>query len=379
VPRIVTIILGAIALVAVVVGIRALMASGDQIATVQAETIPTLDKELPGSGQVRDGMQVVVRRSVAEVRPLYLSLSGRVEAARTVTVKAETTGTISAAPAVEGTIVDKGVLLCGFDVEGRNARVRVAEAELAQKQKSYNAASELAAGGYATEQRLATTKAALDAAQAALDVARSELAKAQMRAPFRGVFETRMATVGEFLGPGGSCGVVVELDPVVVIADAPERQATQIKLNAAARLKLSDGAEAQGHVRYIAKTADPATRMFRVEVEVPNPNNAIPVGRVAEVRIQTGEGDAHKVNPALLTLDGQGRIGVRYLDVGGVVAFAPADIVDETAEGTWIAGLPREALIVAEGQEAVQPGLRATPVVRDAPPAAPVKPAGGAR
>jgi membrane fusion protein, multidrug efflux system len=379
VPRILTLILGAVALVAAVIGIRALMASGDQIATVQAETIPTLDKELSGSGQARDGMQVVVRRSVAEVRPLYLSLSGRVEAARTVTVKAETTGTISAAPAVEGTIVEKGVLLCGFDVEGRNARVRVAEAELAQKQKSNNAAAELAAGGYATEQRLATTKAALDAAQAALDVARSELAKAQMRAPFRGVFETRMATVGEFLGPGGSCGVVVELDPVVVIADAPERQATQIKLNAPARLKLSDGADAQGHVRYIAKTADPATRTFRVEVEVPNPNNAIPVGRVAEVRIQTGEGDAHKVNPALLTLDGQGRIGVRYLDVGGVVAFAPADIVDETAEGTWIAGLPREALIVAEGQEIVQPGLRATPVVRDAPPAAPVKPAGGAR
>ena len=379
-PRIVTIILGAVALVAVVIGIRALMASGEQIATVQAETIPTLDKALPGSGPARDGMQVVVRRSVAEVRPLYLSLSGRVEAARTVTVKAETTGTINAAPAAEGTVVEKGALLCGFDIEGRNARVRVAEAELAQKQKSHNAAAELAAGGYATEQRLATTKAALDAAQAAVDLARSELAKAQMRAPFRGVFETRMATVGEFLGPGGSCGVVVELDPVVIITDAPERQATQIRLDAPARLKLSDGAEAQGRVRYIAKTADPATRMFRVEVEVPNPNNTIPVGRVAEVRIQTGQGDAHKVNPALLTLDGQGRIGVRYLDVGGVVAFAPADIVDETADGTWIAGLPREALIVAEGQENVQPGLRATPVVRDAPaPSAPVTPAGGER
>lgn len=380
-PRIVTIILGAVALVAVVIGIRALMASGDQIETVRAETIPTLENALPGSGTARDGMQVVVRRSVAEVRPLYLSLSGRVEAARNVTVKAETTGTISAAPAVEGTIVEKGALLCGFDVEGRNARVRVAEAELAQKQKSYNAAAELAAGGYATEQRLATTKAALDAAQAAVDLARSELAKAQMRAPFRGVFETRMATVGEFLGPGGSCGVVVELDPVVVIADAPERQATQIRLDAPSRLKLSDGADAQGRVRYIAKTADPTTRMFRVEVEVPNPNNAIPVGRIAEVRIQTGQGDAHKVNPALLALDGQGRIGVRYLDVGGVVAFAPADIVDETAEGTWIAGLPREALIVAEGQENIRPGVRATPVVRDAPAvtAAPAKPAGGGR
>lgn len=374
-PRIVTIILGAAALVAAFIGIRALMPGDDEIATVEAETIPTLDKLMAGTQDVRDGMQVVVRRSVAEVRPLYLSLSGRVEAARTVTVKAETTGTINTAPAQEGTVVEKGALLCGLDIEGRGARVRVAEAELAQKQKAYNAAAELAAGGYATEQRLATAKASLDAAQAALDLARSELAKTQIRAPFRGVFETRMAGVGEFLGPGGSCGVVVELDPVVVIADAPARNATQIRVDAPARLKLSDGAEAQGRVRYIARTADPTTRMFRVEVEVPNPKNTIPVGRVAEIRIQTGQGDAHKVNPALLSLDDQGRIGVRYLDVGGIVSFAPADVVDETAEGTWITGLPREALIVAEGQENVRPGLRATPVVRDAPPA----PAGGGR
>ena len=75
------------------------------------------------------------------------------------------------------------------------------------------------------------------------------------------------------------------------------------------------------------------------------------------------------MNPALLTLDDQGRIGVRYLDVGGVVSFAPADVVDETAEGTWIAGLPRETLIVAEGQDSVRPGLRVTPQVMDAPPA----------
>ena len=81
--------------------------------------------------------------------------------------------------------------------------------------------------------------------------------------------------------------------------------------------------------------------------------------------MQVGKGDAHKVNPALLTLDGQGRIGVRYLDVGGVVSFSLADIVDEGPDGTWVGGLPREALIVAEGQESVKPGMRAVPDVLD--------------
>jgi membrane fusion protein, multidrug efflux system len=368
-PRILTIILGAIALVGAVIGIRWLMPSGDQIATVRAETIPTLDKPVPGAQQVRDGMQVVVRRSVAEVRPLFVSLSGRTEAARIVTVKAESSGTISQAPAEEGKIVEKGALLCGLDMQGRNARVREAEAEHSQKQQAYKQAEDLVAKGWATPQRVEQARAQLEQAQASLDVARSEFNKTQMRAPFKGVFEKRMAGVGEFLGPGGSCGTVVELDPVVVIADAPERLAAQIKADANARLRLSDGAEAQGRVRYIAKTADQTTRSFRVEVEIANPKNSIPVGRVAEIRVQVGKGDAHKVNPALLTLDGQGRIGVRYLDVGGVVSFAPADIVDEAADGTWIAGLPREALIVAEGQETVKPGLRAVPDVLEDEPA----------
>jgi multidrug efflux system membrane fusion protein len=319
-------------------------------------------------------MQVVVRRSVAEVRPLFLSLSGRTEAARTVTVKAETSGTITAAPAVEGTVVEKGALLCGLDVQGKAAKLREAEADAVQKQQAYYAATNDAERGWTSQARVDSAKALFDEAQAAAEVARSEYAKTQMRAPFPGVLEKRLADVGEFLGPGGSCSVIVQLDPVVVIAEAPERQAVQIRPNAPARLKLSDGGEVRGHVRYVAKTADAATRMFRIEVEVANPRNSIPVGRVAEVRIQTGQGDAHKVDPSLLTLDEQGRIGVRYLDVGGVVSFAPADIVDESAEGTWIAGLPREALIVAEGQEGVKPGLRATPVVREEPaaPAAPV-------
>jgi multidrug efflux system membrane fusion protein len=304
---------------------------------------------------------------------LFLSITGRVEAARVVTVKSQSSGTVTMAPAAEGSVVEDKGLLCGLDMEGRSARVRVAESELQQKQKAYDAVVELAANGWANEGRLATAKAALDATQAAVDLARSELAKTQMRAPFRGVFEKRLANVGDFLGPGGSCGVVVELDPVVVFAEATERAAGLIKVNAPAKLRLADGSETQGRVRYLAKTADPQTRLFRVEVEVANPGNEIPVGRVAEVRVQTGEGDAHRMSPSVLWFDEQGRIGVRYLDVGGVVSFVQADVVDETSEGTWIAGLPREALIVAEGQENVKPGMRVTPVVRDAPPA----PSGG--
>ncbi len=364
-PRYLTLILGAIAMLAAYFGIRSLMNGNDSVATVKAETVPTLDKPVAADRQARDGMAVAVRRSVAEVRPMFLSLSGRTEPARNVTVKAEAAGTITSAPAVEGKPVEKGALLCGLDIETKAARAREAEAEFTRRDLDWKTATDLAQKGWASETRVASAKAALDAARAALEVARIELAKTQLRAPFAGVFEKRMANVGEFLAPGAACGVVVQFDPIVVTAEADEKQAAQIKVDAAARLRLSDGGEAPGEVRYIARTADAQTRAFRVEVEVPNPTASIPVGRAAEVRIRFGEGPAHKVAPGLLTMDKQGRIGVRYLDVGGMVSFATADVVDEATDGVWITGLPNEALIVEEGQDSVTLGTRATPVIHD--------------
>jgi multidrug efflux system membrane fusion protein len=367
VPRWLTVILGAAAIVAVVFGFRAMMPGGQKIATVQAETIPTLDKPMPVSGSIRDGMQVVVRRSVAEVRPLFLSLSGKAEPARTVTVKAETAGNVAATPVEEGHAVEKGAVICGLESEARSAKLRDAETSVTQKELDYNAAVELTAKGWANQSRVDLTKTALDSARASLEVARLELAKTQMRAPFTGVLAKRLANVGDQMTVGASCATIVELDPILMVGEATEKNVGLIRVDAPAKLKLSDGAEALGHVRYVANTADPQTHTWRVEVEVANHANTIPVGRIAEVHIQTGEGEAHKVNPALLTTDDQGRIGVRYLDVGGVVSFAPADVVDEASDGVWIAGLPHEALIVAEGQDAVKPGLRVTPVIRDAP------------
>lgn len=372
-PRALLILIGAIAVIGAYFGIRSLMGGGS-IETVEAVTVPRLDRPMSSPTQARDGMQVTVVRSSAEERPLYLSMTGRAEAARTASVRAELQGTIVSAPAVEGTLVQQGAVLCALEVDGRAARVREAEAESTRKDLDYRAAAELVAKGWASEARAATARASAEAARAALDVARAELAKTQIRAPFAGVFEKRSADVGDFLSPGGACGVVVQLDPIVVVGEATEASAAQITVGSAALLRLSDGGLASGRVRYIAKTADASTRAFRVEVEVENPGQAIPVGRVAEVRIEIGKGDAHKVRPGMLTADENGRVGVRYVDVGGVISFAPTDTVGESADGVWVAGLPRDALIVAEGQENVRPGLRVTPVFRDPPPAAPATP-----
>lgn len=363
--RWVTILLGAAAIVGVIWVFRAMMAPEQGIRQVEALNTPTLDKPVPEGREAREGMAAVVRRSVAERRPIYVPLTGQTEASRIVPVKAQTAGSVTSAPVTEGKTVAKDALLCGLDLQGKDARLREAEADLKAKDLALTISKTQLANGIVPQSRVDLAEASLDAARAALDVARVEMSKTQIRAPFAGVFEKREAEIGDYMGPGDTCGVVVELDPMVVRLDATAEQATRIRLEAPARLRLSDGKDTRGKVRFVSRTPDPDKRTYEVKIAIDNPGAAIPVGRKAEVRIQVGEGDAHKIPTELLFTDRAGRIGVRFVDVGGLVAFVPADVVDESTDGVWVSGLPPEALIIAEGQEIIYTGLRVRPVFQD--------------
>lgn len=364
-PRILSIVLGAIALIAAVVGIRSLMSGGDDVAHVPAIAIPTLDKALPGEGEIHGGTVEFVR-SRAETRTLYLKLGAR-SAAEVAPVAFGAPGKVTALPVPEGAIVEAGTLLCGLEGEGTGARLRTAEANVAKAREDHKQNTEWQANGWVSPARVKQSKSALDEAQATLENIRRDLAQRQAVAPFRGVFEKRNATMGQFVQLGASCGVVVRLDPITFVAGAPEKQAVRVRVGAPARVKLPSGREVGGVVEKLASVADPQTRNFEVKVTAPNPDNAIGVGGAAELRINIGMGKAHRISPNLIKADTQGRIGVYYLDVGGVIGFAQADIVDETVDGVWVTGLPDETQLVADGQNNVATGMRVTPVVRETP------------
>lgn len=367
-PRLLSITLGALALIAAVVGIRSLMSDGNDVARVQASTIPTLDKALPGSPEAHGGT-VVFTRSRAERRTLYLTLGGRSEAEMAL-VAFGAPGKVASLPVEEGHIVEAGALLCGLEGEATGARLRQAEQAVARAREAHKQNTEWLVNGWVSDARVKQSKAALDSAVATLDALRAENAQKQAVAPFRGVFEKRSATMGQFVQLGSACGTVVRLDPITFVAGAPEKQALQIQVGAPAKVKLPNGVEVEGRVEKLASVADPRTRNFEVKVAVPNSNNQIAVGGAGEIRINIGLGKAHRIPQSLLKADQMGRIGVYFLDVGGVIGFVPADIVDQTPNGVWVTGLPDETQLVAEGQDNIVTGMRVTPVVRD-------KPAGG--
>lgn len=290
-------------------------------------------------------------------REYATAIRGRTEAARSVVVRSETAGVVAATPAVEGSFVRKGAVLCRLNVDARQATLDQARANLRSRQLQQKASADLAAKGYRSQTQVLQDQANLDSAAATVRQAELGVEQMSIRAPFDGVFDKRDAEIGTYLSPGQPCGTMIELNPLLVVGDLPETEASKIQVGAHATAKLISGETLTGKVRYAAREADAQTRTYRVEVSVANPQMTRS-GLSADVRIGSGAGPAHLVPLSSLVLDAAGRQGVRYVLADDKVAFAPIKVLEETPKGIWVTGLKGPVRVITVGQSYVAEGQK---------------------
>lgn len=289
--------------------------------------------------------------------------SGQTEAARIVTVRAETEGRIVTVPTTKGATVDAGAMIAELDSADRPAKLDEAKARIEQRRMEYNAATKLAAKGFQAETSLAGAKAELEAAKADRRSLEVDLARTRITAPVAGVVDDRMVEIGDYVSVGDPVATVVELNPLLVTAQISERQAPSISIGMAAHARLSNGAEVAGTVRYVSSVADKGTRTFRVEIEIDNPDHRFGQGLTAEIEIELPSTRAHRVSPSIFRLDDKGRIGVMGVDAQNVARFQQVSIIGVDDVGTWVTGLDETVRVIVVGQDLVEPGETVEPVL----------------
>ncbi|MEM9972071.1 MAG: efflux RND transporter periplasmic adaptor subunit, partial [Pseudomonadota bacterium] len=102
----------------------------------------------------------------------------------------------------------------------------------------------------------------------------------------------------------------------------------------------------------------------RVDIEVDNSDLSIRDGQTAEIGIQADGEVAHLLPQSALTLDNDGRLGVRLVE-DNAAAFAPVSVLRDTTEGIWVAGLDEQAEVIVVGQEFVTDGVRVDVTFRE--------------
>lgn len=341
-------------------GVRMAMRGDAAHANTATEARTVVEIEADKSSQ--DIPQVITQTLFSEIHPVFLKLKGRTVPNRTVIVRSGTTGSVVRAPNVEGRAIQTGTLLCQLAIDARQARVDEAKALLAAQQEEFKAAQTLVAKRLSPDNRLNTAKANLDAALAAVQAAEIELKHTEIRAPFSGVFENRMAERGDFLTPGSPCGEIADLDPLRVVVDVSEEYALALEAGKTAQISVLGQDPRDGQIAYVARTANDTTRTFKVEAELPNPNNAISAGLTSEITLKVDEASAIAISSGLLILHDDGRLGVRFVDASNTVRFAPVQVIDDSSEKVWVTGLPERIDVVAIGQEYLAEGAVVDPV-----------------
>jgi multidrug efflux system membrane fusion protein len=329
--------------------------------TEKAEAATAAEKEKkPGTASEVPAVQV--RLITAEARKQDHVVRGQTEALRKVIVRAETAGKVAAIRADRGTPVRAGDTICELAVDERSAMLKQARAVMKQRQLEYDASRQLRDKGFRSETALAGDQAEFEAAAAQVERMENELDNTKLRAPFEGIVDARMADVGDYLSPGQPCAMVIDQDPFLVVGQASEKDVTAINKGDSGWATLVSGERIDGKVRFVSKSADSATRTFRVELEIPNPQGKIRDGITAEMHVSGREVQAHRISPAILALDEKGHIGVRIVDDKKKVQFVPVEIVADTPEGIWVSGLPAKATVITVGQDYVSAGqeVRAT-------------------
>jgi len=202
----------------------------------------------------------------------------------------------------DGDKIGRGIVLARLsssDYEARvqQARASVAETEtlLAKAELDRTRATKLFSSQSMTKPVYDGAISNYDATTARLQSARAKLAEATvsagdtiLRAPFAGTILKRNIASGSLAGPGVPAFVLADTSAVKALFGVPDRLISGMKLGYTLKLKTEafPDRELQGHITRVSASADPKSRVFEVEVSIPNPKDELKIGMVAALAIE---------------------------------------------------------------------------------------------
>lgn len=328
--------------------------------------LPTPEPEEEALPSGRDALTVAVRASTSESIDQIFSAEGQAQPDRITSIRTESSGTVERVVARKGQFVAAGDIIAELKNADQNAQLIVAQEDLSRAQREFDNAEALLQRGSATTDRVTTARAALAVAEAQLTRATEALENTVIRAPFAGRLSAYDVNEGEFVQTGAEIAEVLDSDPLTVVIQIPQQSRAGVVEGQPAQVEFITGESRRGEITFVGINADTATRTFRAEVTVANPDGALPSGISAQVRIPTGSAVAHFVSPATLSLGTDGTLGVKIVDDESRARFYPITILRAQTDGIWVGGLPDSTQIITVGQGFVNDGQPVNPVSEDA-------------
>jgi RND family efflux transporter MFP subunit len=178
-------------------------------------------------------------------------------------------------------LLDKG-LLPKADFDTTNSAYKVAEAKYED-----------------SLEEVRDRQALLAQRRSELEIARQQLADSMLYAPISGMIRLRTANSGQYLAAGTPVVTLVQMNPLRLKTDVPEREARMIRMGQPVRVTVEGAAGThQGRVARISPSFDETNRTLLVETEVSNAAGVLRPGGFSRAEIVVAEGYRALVVPA---------------------------------------------------------------------------------
>jgi RND family efflux transporter MFP subunit len=177
--------------------------------------------------------------------------------------------------------------------EQARAQLDRAQADYDHAKLNFDRTSNLYSTQAATKPEFDSAKAQQDSAIAALNNAKAVLNESQtalddssLRAPFDGWILKRSVDVGSLVGPSVAGFTIADTRAVRAVFGVPDTSIARIKLGQKQSVMTDSFPESfAGRVSAISPAADPKSRVYSVEVTVPNPRNQLKAGMIASLAL----------------------------------------------------------------------------------------------
>ena len=258
----------------------------DQKSAIQAEQEAAVKQERPPVNTV----VMLVKPTTISNR---LNLPGSVEAWTKLDLTIKIAGTVEEVMVREGDRVQKGDVLLKIEADDYRIALERARAAYRLAKAYYERDKTVYAKGVIPPAELEARETGMETAKADLDNAKLMYERCLVKAPIDGVVRRLDAKVGMFLGVGDPVGEILQIDKVKAVIGIPESDVTAVReLDLVeVNIKALDNRTVTGKRYFISSSPETMARLYRLELELDNPDHSILPGMFVRADIIKQQSD----------------------------------------------------------------------------------------
>lgn len=310
-------------------------------------------EEAWAEGPVAVNVAAVGDRALAD----RVTAIGDGQALRSVTVRSDTEGRITAIGASAGSRVEQGATLVRLEDEAEMIALERARIILENAQDEDRRVSQLGSAGAVTEVRRREAALALREAELALREAQFDLDQRRIRAPISGWVGIIDIEVGDRISPQETLFIITDRSEILIDFRVPERVIGKMAVGmpiSVTPLGLRD-LVLEGEISAIDTIVDRASRTLRVQGRLDNADDLLRVGMAFSVALNFPGETLLSVDPLAVQWSSDGAFVWRIVE--GRAEPVPVTIRQRERDTVLVEGaLSPGDLVVTEGVQNLRPG-----------------------